>query len=135
MKKRIIALCLTAILLPGLFSACSETPEKAEETPTQQTANPEAIAIEDETESPSRSFSRLGMRRRGLPAEKLFKIFIFSAKFHENTRFSRWGGGENRDFRYFRCSESMKNNVLLYMQHNMAEKNEKTASFLPSPIT
>ena len=53
MKKRIIALCLTAILLPGLFSACSETPEKAEETPTQQTANPEAIAIEEETESPT----------------------------------------------------------------------------------
>ncbi|MBO7403459.1 MAG: extracellular solute-binding protein [Clostridia bacterium] len=51
MKKRIIALCLTAILLPGLFSACGETPEKAEETPTQQTVNPEAITVEEETES------------------------------------------------------------------------------------
>ena len=53
MTKRILALCLASILVLGMLTACSETPEKADETPAQQTANPDAIAPEEETESPT----------------------------------------------------------------------------------
>ena len=53
MKKRAIALCLTAVLLSGAFAACGETPEKTEETAPVQTVSPEAGVTEEETESPT----------------------------------------------------------------------------------
>ena len=53
MKKRAIALCMTAVLLTGAFAACGETPEKAEETAPVQTVSPEAGVTEEETESPT----------------------------------------------------------------------------------
>lgn len=51
MKKRIFALFLTLLTIPGLLTACSETPEKTEEAPAQQGVNPDAIIVEEETES------------------------------------------------------------------------------------
>ena len=53
MKKRAIALCMTAVMLTGAFAACGETPEKAEETAPVQTVSPEAGVTEEETESPT----------------------------------------------------------------------------------
>jgi ABC-type glycerol-3-phosphate transport system substrate-binding protein len=53
MKKRTALVLLTAVLLCGMFAACSETPDKADETQPVQNAAPEAGIAEEETESPT----------------------------------------------------------------------------------
>ena len=53
MKQRTIALCLAALLSAGLFCACGETPDKADETAPVQSVSPEAGVTEEETESPT----------------------------------------------------------------------------------
>ncbi len=51
MSNRVVALCLTILLLCGALTACGESAENTEETAPVPSVDPETAAQEEETES------------------------------------------------------------------------------------